>query len=57
MSCCRLRTAPAGGGGGRPPNADEAEILRLWNIEWLRGLLFTERQVADFVSRVKRLIH
>jgi hypothetical protein len=55
-----LRTpncAGNGGGGGRPPNAEEREIFKLWEMEGLARVPFSEREVADFVERVRRLLH
>jgi hypothetical protein len=44
------------GGGGRPPNLEEAEILRLWNMQGLSSARFTAREVTDFVDRVRRIL-
>jgi len=43
-------------GGGRPPNPEEEEILRLWNREGLNSARFTARQVTDFVDHVRRIL-
>ena len=44
------------GGGDRPPNPEEAEILKLWNMEGLSGARFTARQVTDFVDHVRHIL-
>lgn len=54
-----LQTRSCGGEtgtGGRPPNPEEAEILRLWNMEGLSSARFTARHVTDFVDHVRRIL-
>jgi len=50
-------TCASGGIGGRSPNGDERKVLDLWNMEGLSSPAFTPRAVADFVERVRHLIH
>jgi len=53
----QTRNCSAGGGGSRPPNGHEHEVLNLWNMDGLNNVPFSEKGVVDFVARVKRLIH
>jgi len=55
-----LRTPTCGpaGGGGRYHNfnAEELEVIKLWEFEGLNTPHFTAQRVADFVERLKRLL-
>ena len=52
----RLATPGCGsaGGGGRPPNANEASVLHLWNKRGLNDSGFTGGALVAFLKQVQR---
>ncbi|SRR5258706_13570114 len=54
----RLQTSacPAGGGGGRPPNHRERDILELWAKHHLDQSSFSGGDVVSFVKQAVRLV-
>lgn len=51
-----LSTCPTGGGGGRPPNRLEAEIIHLWTKLGLNTSQFSSGNVVAFVKQIRRYI-
>jgi hypothetical protein len=52
-------TTPAcssAGGGGRPPNKREQEIINLWNERKLNSADFTGGDVTAFLQQLRRFI-
>lgn len=49
-------TCGPAGGGGHYPNAEELEVIKLWEFEGLNTPHFTAQRVADFVERLQRLL-
>lgn len=43
-------------GGGRPPNANERDILELWQKHGLNDTGFAPGQVVAFLTRLKHLL-
>jgi hypothetical protein len=48
-------SCPAGGGGGRPPNARERKILELWERHKLNTNEFNVGQLIAFIAEVIHL--
>jgi hypothetical protein len=44
------------GGGGRPPNSREQEIIKLWNEQKLNSADFTGGDVIAFLQQLPRFI-
>lgn len=45
-----------GGGGGRPPNPREAEVLELWTRHHLNDSGFTGGNVESFLKQLRRML-